>query len=52
MISYLYLLEKYKFDPQAEIDRIVSNMPKDATRQEMIRANMEIDAVHAEVEHL
>ena len=26
------ILEKYKFDPKKEIDKIVSNVPKDPTR--------------------
>ena len=47
----ILFLGKYKFDPHAEIDRITTNLPKDATREEMISANMEIQAVHAEAEY-
>jgi len=50
--SFIILfLGKYKFDPQADIDRIITDLPKDATREEMISANMEIHAVHAEAEY-
>ena len=28
----MIILEKYKFDPKKEIDKIVSNVPKDPTR--------------------
>ena len=47
----IWFLGKYKFNPQADIDRIVSNIPKDATREEMIRANLEINAIQSEVDH-
>ena len=36
------ILEKYKFDPKKEIDKIVSNVPNDPTRSRDPRTRQEV----------